>query len=179
MRLELKARQYAEALFSVAAEVQAEKAVRDSLALINNAPKISPEFRSFLHSKRVSRSDKSKAIQKILGASCHTIVISFIDLLKDENLINLFSHLEKAYSVLYKSSMNVVAVTAYVAKKFSEPDIRELKNSLESSLGKTAELTVNVDKTLIGGIKLRVGNTFLDASIRNQLETMRKALIDA
>jgi F0F1-type ATP synthase delta subunit len=38
---------------------------------------------------------------------------------------------------------------------------------------------VNIEPALIGGIKLRVGNTFLDASIQNQLENMRLALLEA
>jgi F0F1-type ATP synthase delta subunit len=45
------------------------------------------------------------------------------------------------------------------------------------ALGKSTELTINVVPSLIGGIKLRVGNTFLDASIQNQLENMRHSLL--
>ena len=41
------------------------------------------------------------------------------------------------------------------------------------------DLIVKVDPNLIGGIKLRVGNKFMDASIQNQLENMRQSLLKA
>ena len=73
--------------------------------------------------------------------------------------------------------MNFVAVTAQVTSKMSDINEAELKASLETALGKSTELKINVDPSLIGGIKLRVGNTFLDASIQNQLENMRHSLL--
>jgi F0F1-type ATP synthase delta subunit len=36
---------------------------------------------------------------------------------------------------------------------------------------------MEVDPALIGGIKLRIENTFLDASIQNQLQTLRTELL--
>lgn len=47
MKLESRSKQYAEALFNVANQSNSEKAVRDSLALVNSAIKASPEFRAF------------------------------------------------------------------------------------------------------------------------------------
>jgi F-type H+-transporting ATPase subunit delta len=61
----------------------------------------------------------------------------------------------------------------------SDEEAAVLKSSLETALGKTTELNVNVDPNLIGGIKLRVGNKFLDASIQNQLDNMRLSLLEA
>ena len=71
-----------------------------------------------------------------------------------------------------------------VPKEFAPKDeegaqLEGLKESLESSLGKSMELSVEVDPNLIGGIKLRVGNKFMDASIQNQLESMRQSLLKA
>ena len=54
-----------------------------------------------------------------------------------------------------------------------------IKTSLESALGMSTELNVKVDPSLIGGIKLRVGNKFMDASIQNQLDKMRQSLLEA
>ena len=75
--------------------------------------------------------------------------------------------------------MNFVNVTAHVTSELSDEEAAVLKSSLETALGKTTELNVNVDPNLIGGIKLRVGNKFLDASIQNQLDNMRLSLLEA
>jgi F-type H+-transporting ATPase subunit delta len=70
-------------------------------------------------------------------------------------------------------------VIAHVSNKLSESESQELKQSLESALGKSMDLNIKVDPNLIGGIKLRVGNKFMDASIQNQLENMRQSLLKA
>ena len=57
MKLESKAKQYAEALFNVANQSSSEKAVRNSLTLVNSAIKALPEFRAFLFSKRITSID--------------------------------------------------------------------------------------------------------------------------
>jgi len=44
-------------------------------------------------------------------------------------------------------------------------------------LGKKTDLSIVVDKTIIGGIKLRIENTFLDGSVLNQLQSLRTELL--
>jgi len=75
--------------------------------------------------------------------------------------------------------MDYISVTAYVSNELSDTEIQKLKRSLESAFSKSMELHVNVDPSLIGGIKLRVGNKFMDASIQNQLNNMRQSLLKA
>lgn len=177
MKLEAKARNYAEALLNVAVGIGAEKAVKDSLELVNNSVKVSPEFRAFLLSKRISETQKAEAVKSALGDQCHPIVSDFLGLIAGENLVKLLIEISKAYHVKFAEAMNFVAVTAHITNKMSNSGEAELKSSLETVLGKSTELTINVDPSLIGGIKLRVGNTFLDASIQNQLENMRHSLL--
>ena len=179
MKLDFKAKHYAEALFTVAEKSNAEKEVKDSLNLLNNILKKSSAFRAFMLSKRVSNDDKAKVVQESFGGGCNPIVLEFISLVDEENFVKLFKLLEKFYELKFANSMNIVEITAHVSKEFSDGDKSKLKESLGSILDKTIDLNVNVDPTLIGGIKLRVDNKFLDASIQNHLENMRQTLLDA
>jgi len=52
-----------------------------------------------------------------------------------------------------------------------------LKSSLDQILGKDTDLSLDVDASLIGGIRLRIENTFLDATVQNQLQTLRAELL--
>ncbi len=179
MKLESKAKNYAEALFNVASQSEAEKAVKDSLALVNSALKVSPEFRAFLLSKRINEAQKADAVKSALGDQCHLIVSEFLGLVSGDNLVKLLASVQTAYDAKYAEAMNFVAVTAHVTSHMSDDETAALKTSLETALGKTTSLHVNVDPSLIGGIKLRVGNKFLDASIQNQLDNMRLSLLEA
>ena len=179
MKLDSKSKQYAEALFNVSTHSGSEKAVRNSLKMVNSAIKASPEFRAFLFSKRITEAQKATAVKEALGMECHPIVSEFIGLVTDQNLVQLFSLIEKSYIKIFEQKLNYLTVTAHVSSELSENESKELKESIESALGKSMDLNVKVDPSLIGGKKLRVGNKFMDASIQNQLENMRQSLLKA
>ena len=74
---------------------------------------------------------------------------------------------------MYGKKSNTIEVKGIVASKMSDEQIESFKTSLDETLGKKTKLSIEVDPSLIGGIKLRIDNTFLDASIHNQLQTLR------
>ena len=74
---------------------------------------------------------------------------------------------------------NIVNVTADVTVDLSEDRKAELKKLLDQSLKKNTEISFKVNPDLIGGIRLRVGNELVDASIGNHLRNMRQKMLDA
>ena len=60
-----------------------------------------------------------------------------------------------------------------------ESEIVSLKSSLSSALDKTIDLSLKVDESLVGGIRLRIENTFLDATVQNQLYTLQQELLQS
>ena len=78
---------------------------------------------------------------------------------------------------MYRKKSNAIEVKGVVARKMSDQQIESFKASLDEILGKKTILSIEVDPNLIGGIKLRIDNTFLDASIHNQLQTLRTELL--
>jgi len=179
MKLDQKAKQYSEALFNVAVESQSETEVKDSLINVCNAIRNSAEFRSFLLSKRVSNPDKAKATKEVFRKSCHEIVSEFIAVCKRENLVKIIPLLSKHYSLMLSDKKNIVNVTADVTIDLSEDRKAELKKLLDQSLKKNTEISFKVNPDLIGGIRLRVGNELVDASIGNHLRNMRQKMLDA
>ncbi len=87
-----------------------------------------------------------------------------------QDLINLFNR-------QYKEGKNIVSVKGTVASAISEDEKSSLKSSLDQILGKDTDLSLDIDASLIGGIKLRIENTFLDATVRNQLQTLQAELL--
>ena len=58
----------------------------------------------------------------------------------------------------------------------TDPQVAELKGALEKRFGKKIEATVNVDPELVGGARITVGDTVIDASVRAQLQSMANQL---
>jgi F-type H+-transporting ATPase subunit delta len=179
MKLDQKAKQYSEALFNVAVESQSEIEVKDSLINVCNAIRNSAEFRSFLLSKRVSSSDKAKATKEVFGSKCHEIISELIALSNNDNLVKIMPLIRKHYNLILADKKNIVNVTADVTVDLSEDRKAELKKLLDQSLKKNTEISFKVNPDLIGGIRLRVGNELVDASIGNHLKNMRQEMLDA
>jgi F-type H+-transporting ATPase subunit delta len=179
MKLEQKAKQYSEAIFNVASETSSEKKVNDSLSLLSVSIKSLPELRSFLLTRRVSSSDKSKAIHAIFSDKCHLIIIEFIAMIEKENIVKLIPLLEKYYSTLLFKNKNVVNVTADIAQDIDESRKNEFKSVLDKALNKNSELSFHVNPKLLGGIRLRVGNELIDASLKNHLNKLRHKMLGA
>ena len=57
--------------------------------------------------------------------------------------------------------------------------VEEIGNTIGEQTGKKVELSSHVDPDILGGIVVRVGNSILDASIRNRLEQLRKQVAKA
>ena len=52
-----------------------------------------------------------------------------------------------------------------------------MKEKLDNALGKDADLSIKVDALILGGIKLRIENTFLDASLKSQIKNIKLDLM--
>jgi F-type H+-transporting ATPase subunit delta len=76
-----------------------------------------------------------------------------------------------------KDELNIVPVEAHVADELSVDEVADLQKTLEKSIGKNTELDLIVDPSLLGGIKLRIDNTYLDASIRAKMDNLRRDLL--
>ncbi len=76
-----------------------------------------------------------------------------------------------------KESLNQIDVTAYSIDKIDEKTISSIVSGIERSTGKKVELSTQTNKELLGGLKLRVGNTIFDGTIANQMAKMKKVLL--
>ena len=79
MKLDKKAKLYAETLFNVAIKLGSEKAVKDSLALVNSTLKGSPEFRAFLLSNGLVKRKKQLRYSKFLVIDVMSLYPNLLD----------------------------------------------------------------------------------------------------
>ena len=84
----------------------------------------------------------------------------------------------KHFSLIYSSRMDILNVTAYVAD-LANSNSDEIKSILGHKLKKSLKFKIIEDPALIGGIKVRIGNKFLDSTIKSQLSEMKRSLIES
>ena len=74
---------------------------------------------------------------------------------------------------MYNDKKNILEVTAITASPLSAELRKRLTDKLSKSTGRSIVLTEEVDKSIIGGIVVRYGNTELDSSVRTRLDKLK------
>ena len=177
MKRRSNSKNMAAALLVVARKIDAVDEVQRSIKLVLELLKKDAQFRAFMQSKRFTTKEKTEVIRFGLKEYCHPILQELLIIEIGENPTILLRDLSYFFDAMVIDELNIVPVTAYVADELSAVEIADLQKTLEKSIGKDTELELKVDPSLLGGIKLRIENTYLDASIKTKMDNLRRDLL--
>ena len=177
MKPNKSAKFYSNILFECAKDMSVLDEVRDSIFTIDNLVKSNAELKSFVQSKRVSKDIKLIILNKVLGPTIHGLVLGIVSYLSGTQTNRTISNIKKYYFDRYKKVRNKVSVHAIVDSEINKDQADSLKQKLDKALNKDTDLSLEVDASIIGGIKLRVENIFIDASIKSQIKNVKLDLM--
>jgi F-type H+-transporting ATPase subunit delta len=168
------ARPYAEALFRVAqtGDMAAWSAIASELAQIG----AHPDVQAFASNPNVTHAQLADTIASLVKSPLNAEANNFIALLAQNGRLALLPEIGAQFAML-KNAL-VGAADAHVVSAFdlSAGQLNELVASLEKKFGRKLNPTVTVDPSLIGGVRVVVGDEVLDTSVRARLQQMHVAL---
>lgn len=167
------ARVYSEALFDAAKEADKLDQVHDQLGQIADAVDSNRDLQVFFFSPYLSSAEKRDGIDGLLEGA-EPEVQNFLELLCDKHRMPALFRIRRRFDELWAEHNQKLEVTVTSAVELDESVVRKVGDEIADRTGQEIELTSEVDPDLIGGLKLRVGNRVLDASIRNRLEKLRR-----
>ena len=170
------ARVYATALYEAAVEEGRVEVVRRDLGEFVQAAETSDGLRELLITETIS-DPKKKDILLELTQGGDELVRNLLRLLVDKSRESEVAGIFRAYVGLVERAEGLVHVEVVTAVPLPSQLQEVLKTKIALSLGKTIELKLSVDKELLGGLRLRIGDKVADASVRHQLERLRELLI--
>ena len=164
-------------LYEIASKHDSVSEICSSLELFHELISKNSHFKSFLQSKKIRNEKKVLILKEILGKEVNPLVFDLILYIKSSQVVKTVREVTESFSAKYKSSIDIINVHATLAEDLSDKELQQLKNSIDKTIKKNAEISISVDKAIIGGIKLKIENTFLDASIQNQLQMLKNKLL--
>ena len=87
--------------------------------------------------------------------------------------------IRREYERLWREANDLLPVTVTSAVELDDAVVARIGEEIGRQTGRKVELTRTVDPSIVGGFIVRVGNSILDASIRNRLENLRKQIVRA
>lgn len=166
---------YAKAVLDFALEQKAAYAVENDMRHIANTISQNQELQDFLKNPVVPAAIKKEALQEIFNTS-HEISKNLIAVLTDNKRIALLQEVAHKYSILYKKQKGEAVAYVTTAVPLT-PDL-EAKIKAEVTKGAADNIAMQntVDKTILGGFVLQIGDLQYDASIASNLNRLKKNL---
>jgi ATP synthase F1 delta subunit len=166
---------YGRALFDVAAEHDKTDLIREQLGQFAEALQENRDLAIFFFSPYFSTPEKKDGLKAAVQDADPTLV-NFLELLIEKHRMPAIFRIRRVYDTLWEKTHHVLPVQIATAIALDEGVARKLGDRIAETTGQKVELTSRVDPDILGGIVLRVGNSILDASIRNRLDNLRKAV---
>jgi F-type H+-transporting ATPase subunit delta len=172
------ARVYSEALFDAAREQGKIDVIREQLGEFVDALENHRELSTFFFSPSFSSREKKEGIDRVLLGADESFV-NFLKVLIDNHRMPVIFRIRKQYEALWREENRLLPVEITSAIELDESVARSIAERVEQQTGRRVELTRRVDESILGGLVVRVSNMILDASIRNQLERLRRQVAKA
>jgi len=170
--MEELAQVYARSLFEVAREQNKLDVLREQLGQFADAMKRNRELELFFFSPYFSTAEKQDGLDKLLDGADDRLM-NFLKLLVENHRMPVIYRLRREYERLWERENRLLPVVLTSAVELDEQTVKDLGERIGERTGNTVVLTTTVEPDIIGGIVVRVGNSILDASIRNRLEQLR------
>ena len=172
-------KKYARALYNVAVQQEDVKEASNRINYIANVIKAIPEFSQLLQTHRVSTENKINILKNVLKDNISPLEIELISDILEHNNILILSDIAKQFERLVETESNLVNMAITSATELSAEEVEHIQSNIESQLNKKVDVHTEIDKSLIGGVRLRVGNILIDNTISRRLGMLKNTLTQA
>ena len=169
------ARPYAEAAFRLARDENALPAWSEMLHFAS-AVVVDPRVAAALDNPKLTGGDKASLVLSVAGDRLDALARNFVRVLVEADRVALLPQIQALFEALKNDTDGVAKARIDSAFPLTDAQLGELTAALEKHFANRIEATVNVDPALIGGARITVGDTVIDASVEAQLHAMATQL---
>ena len=171
--MEELAQVYARSLFQAALENGKLDELREQLGQFADALEQNRELAVFFFSPYFSTAEKREALGTLLDGA-DELFVNFLSLLIENHRMPVIFRIRGEYERLWEEENKTLPVEITSAIALDAATTESLGKTIGERAGRKVTLAARVDPDILGGIIIRVGNSILDASIRNRLEQLRR-----
>ncbi len=169
------ASRYAKSVLDLSIEKGQLEAVYQDMLLIKNVCESNREMVVFLNNPVVKTDKKQEVFQAIFKGKLSELSMSFIDLLTRKRREMYINKVAIAFIEQYKTYKKILTAVITSAVGLDDTTRKKVMDLVKSVASGEVELVEKIDKTLIGGFVIKVGDKQVDASISRKLAGLRKS----
>lgn len=175
MKSTKSAGRYAKALLELAQEQNKTDIVESNMLEVVKASKETHDFQVFLNSP-IIKVDKKIDVMNQLFSNFDSLTMSFLELITKNGRENLITAIANSFLAQLKELRGIVPVSITSASPLDEKTREVILSKVKSIASGKLEVEEIIDKTIIGGFVVRLGDKQIDASVASQLNRMKQEL---
>jgi F-type H+-transporting ATPase subunit delta len=129
-------------------------------------------IKSIIEDSKVLDSEREDLILNICKGKLDENGSNFVKLLVENKRLLILPEISQFFEELKADAEGSIEAEIIMAEKPNQKTVDDLLKSLEKKFNKKIEGKVVIDKNIIGGTKIVVGDSVIDASVRAQLDNL-------
>ncbi len=167
---------YAKSIFQMAKDAGGPAMVQqvlDELKAVVDLGRADRQFGEFLGSRIIPEKDKHAVLKKVFEGKLAPLSLHFLMVLNDKGRLPRITSMVGALDELVQEEFGRVEVDVQTAVALGADQAGALRDRLSRALGREVIMHSKVDPSIIGGVRLQLGDTLIDASVSTQLRRVR------
>ena len=169
-------RVYAAALYDSAQRAGQLADVLADIESIRALLAAAPRLDMFLKAATINTAEKLKLIEPALAGSINALTLSVLRAMARRDRLDMLREFTVAFDVVQRERNNRLSIDIISTQPLPPDEQQRIAEVAGRSLGRQIDLTASVDASLLGGVQLKIGDMFIDGSVKRRLRAMKSQL---
>jgi F-type H+-transporting ATPase subunit delta len=172
---------YAESLYQLAEKaggISKAQEIGSEFAALADALRADRRFAEFLRTPVIGAAVREDALKRAFSGKLSDLLLRFVLTVNRKGRSGELGSIEQAFDAILQDRLGKVEVDVWTAGPLGPDALRAIQQRVSAAIGKDAVLHTYVDPAMIGGIKLRIGDSLIDGSVAAKLRAMRASILD-
>lgn len=171
-------KRYAEALIALSVQNGTTEDYQQELQVIVDLFNSQQEFRIFLLNPKIKIDVKKEVITNVFSGKAKNELVNFLSLLLDKGRIRNLPGILAEYVIIADKLKNTLNITIVSATPLENQQVHEIVEKYKRLYhAANAKMNLEIDKRLIGGVKVKIGDKVVDGTIAGRLEDLKAVLL--
>jgi len=178
-RIESVDRLYARSLYELAESAGAVDEVSEQAQQVRDLLRDEPGLQQLFNSRILTTEQLAGSLERMFSGKLHDAFYRFLMVVNRKHRLPRLRSILRAFAELIDEIRGIIDVQAYVAQALPDDRAAGVSDRIGQAMNKQVRLHQTVDESLIGGIKLKVGDRLIDGSVATQLRLIERRLTTA
>jgi F-type H+-transporting ATPase subunit delta len=175
-KVEYKSNYLAQALLNLARAENMVDRVEGELRQLKDTIIYNLDLKKYLDDPAIEKSEKIKAFLEILDDKVSDSIKAFSSMIIILESVEYIDEIYKDFVDLVNKLKQQVSIEVVSTINLNKKIITEIKKSVDSKTGLDVRIKNTIDKSIIGGLVIRIGDRVIDLSIKNKIKDLKEKL---